>query len=332
MSIPVTQRVAFRCRVLFSLPIVGAGITLGIIDLIVPREQAASVLAKIAAAPVTLGADVIAAYYHLALAAVLVIVVCLTSIWWSLNWLITDGLKMLRANERSLLWGGVAIAIAMPILLLLTQLTLLPDCSKLAIDDCVTSTLFQFTIKRVYLAKFAFVWDADSLACIVFVAYLLGAVIVATTVGTASSSPLSAGRTEEQFDRMKVLNTVLFLTTVVLLAAMITAKSRFNVGLATLGAPVIDKSPNLAFLAYQTTASAIMAYWATVLSLSLALIYLPGVYLLSRSSDFKVAGPLASLFGPGGPNFSTLLKAAAIISPPVINKLTELLSAAPTGT
>jgi DMSO reductase anchor subunit len=239
---------------------------------------------------------------------------------------------MLRSNQQSLLWGGVVIAIGLPILLLAAQLTLHPGCDRLEIDDCVTGTLFQFTIKRVYPAKFTFVWDADFFACMVFVSYLLGAVIVAITAGTAPSNALSASKTEEQFNRVKILNTVLFSTTAVLLVSMVTAKLRFDVGLATLGAPVIDKNPNLAFLAYQTTVSAIMAYWATVLSLSLALIYLPSFYLLSRSTDIKLVGPISSLFAPDGANFSTFLKAAAIISPPIINKLIELLGAAPTGT
>jgi hypothetical protein len=327
MSIAETQRVTLSCWILFFLPLVGAGITLCTIDLIVPRDpkQVATVLAKIAAAPANFGADVMAAYYHFALAAVIAIVACFASIWWSLNWLLTDGLKMLRSNERSLLWGGVVIAIGLPNILLAAQLTLHLGCKRLEIDDCVAGTLFQLTIMRFSQAKFAFVWDADLFASMVFISYLLGAVVVAITAGTAPNKALSASKTEEQFNRIKILNTVLFLTTAILLVAMVTAKFRFNVGLATLGAPVIDKNPNLGFLAYQTTASAIMAYWATVLSLSLALIYLPGFYLLSRSTDIKLAGP-------NGPNFSTFLKAAAIISPPIINKLIELLSAAPTGT
>ena len=76
---------------------------------------------------------------------------------------------------------------------------------------------------------------------------------------------------------------------------------------------------------------AVMAYWATVLSLCLALIYLPGAYLLTYGSGNKSAFILSPVLNPTHENFMRLLKLAAILSPPVINKLVEVISSVPKG-
>ena len=74
-----------------------------------------------------------------------------------------------------------------------------------------------------------------------------------------------------------------------------------------------------------------MAYWATVLSLCLALIYLPGAYLLASDSGKASTFVLGQIFAPTEENFMRLLKLAAILSPPVINKLVDVISTSPKG-
>jgi hypothetical protein len=317
------------------LPLIGLALALGTIDLIVPRDQASidTVLAPIKAAKPQFGAEVIAAFYHMAVAAAWASAICAISLWWCLRWIFGQGYRELTAQERPFFWGGLVFAIGFPLIFLLGRDP--NDCRHFAIDDCVTSALFQQTIQRVYTAKFAFVWDSDLLACLVFTTYLVSSLTVAVAVGTAplgendQSHRPSSLQTIEQ--RTSVLNSVLFLTTAILILAMLAAKFRFDVGLATLGAAPTKEVPNWPFAAYQAVAMAVMAYWATVLSLCLALIYLPGSYLLTYGSGNKSAFILSPVLNPTHENFMRLLKLAAILSPPVINKLVEVISSVPKG-
>jgi hypothetical protein len=323
---------------LYALPLIGLALALGTIDLIVPRDELSidTILAPIKAATPKFGAEVVAAFYHMAVAAAWASAICAISLWWCLRWIFGEGYRELTAQERPFFWSGLVFAVGLPLVFLAWHKA--DDCRHFAIDDCVTSELFKQTIQRarVYKATFAFGWDSDLLACLVFTTYLIASLTVAVAVGTAplgGKNDRSSGHSSLQAleQRTSILNTVLFLTTAVLILAMLAAKFRFDVGLATLVPAPTKEAPNLPFAAYQAVATAIMTYWATVLSLCLALIYLPGSYLLTYGSGNKSAFILSPILTPTHENFMRLLKLAAILSPPVINKLIEVISSVPKG-
>jgi hypothetical protein len=320
---------------LFALPLVGLALALIPVDLLVPRTPAAieKVVAVIKEADRKFGASAMAASYYVGIAASLAWAACAVTLWWCLTWIFAQGRRELTPSERRFFWGGLIFAFAIPIGFLAGHK---PDvCEHFTIDDCVTIALFKNTINVAQDARFAFKWDADVLGWPVFTTYLISSLTVALAAGTTPpTDKAQVGARASHLtidDRTNTLNTVLFLMTAVLLAALLAAKLRFDVGLATLGAPPTKEAPNAAFAAYQAIASAVTAYWATVLSLCLALVYLPGAYLLATHSDQKPSLILATVFTPSNENFMRLLKLAAILSPPIINKLIELISAGPKG-
>jgi hypothetical protein len=319
---------------LYALPLLALALCLATIDTVVPRDPVAidQTIARIKNAKPTFGAEVMAAFYHMAIAGAFAAAICVVNLCWCLGWLFCRGYKELTINERRLFWSGLIFAIVIPLIFLAAHKP--TECTRFAIDDCMASALFKNTIQIAHPARFAFAWDADLMACLVFITYLISILTVSVAAGTTpvpgKDQPNGeATLTIEQ--RMNVLNSVLFLTTAVLISAMLAAKLRFDVGLATLGAAPTKEAPNLAFVAYQTVASAIMAYWAAALSLCLAFIYLPGAYLLARDSGGGSTFILGPIFAPTQENFIRLLKLAAILSPPVINKLIEIIGVAQKG-
>jgi hypothetical protein len=331
------QRRILRGIALFLVPIVGALVPLILVDVLVPRSesQAVQLTQKIAITTTTLMAEVGAAFYYVAVSAAITIIICAATIWCCCDWLFKSGLKEATARERGWIWLGITLAVAFPIGLLFFQILFSDGCSKFAIDDCVTKALFTNTIHKLYPRPqfFAMNQDANFMACLVFMSYLIA--VVTNSTAAASAYPVKAHardrnkRAVDVSERANILNLVLFLIAGVLVAAMVTAKFRFDVGLATLGPPPTPKAPNAAYQAYQTLASAIMAYWASVLSICLALIYLPSAYVLNRKTTDSSERGLTSFFSLNRENGLRLLKAAAIVSPPIINKLIEIFAALP---
>jgi hypothetical protein len=320
---------------LFALPLIGLALAVIAVDWIVPRERDAieKAFALIKTSKPTFGASAMAAFYYVGIAASLAWAACAVTLWWCLNWLFTEGKRELTTDQRRLFWGGLTFALVVPIVFLALHDP--SNCRHFTIDDCVTIALFEHTVQIAHPTRFAFRWDADVLGWPVFTTYLVSTLTVAVAAGMPPppekdhASARSTHLTTEQ--RSNTLNMVLFLTTAVLLCVLLAAKLRFDVGLATLGAAPTKDAPNLPFAAYETIASAVMAYWATVLSLCLALVYVPGAYLLATESGTKPPLLLTTIFTPSHQNFMRLLKLAAILSPPIINKLIELLSASPKG-
>ena len=101
---------------------------------------------------------------------------------------------------------------------------------------------------------------------------------------------------------------------------MITAKFRFGLGLATLNPSTPANGVSPAYTEYQVTANAIASYMAAVQSVFLALLYVPGTMLLS---------PKALIIELNGENFARLAKLFAIFSPPIVTKLVDVFSSAP---
>ena len=169
--------------------------------------------------------------------AALASAVSVISLWWCLTWISDRGFQELTLRERPYFWAGLLFAIAFPLALLIGHLLLPPFCNRLAIDDCATSALFRYTIQRVHSARFAFVWDSDLLASLVFTTYLVSTLTVVVAVGTAPRESIE--RTLEVSDFGAANGCPQFsslLTTAVLLSALFAAKLRFDVGLSTLGA------------------------------------------------------------------------------------------------
>ena len=133
---------------LYALPLLGLALALVTVELIVPRRQAAidEALALIKAAKPTFGAGVMAAFYHVGIAATLASAVCAISLWWCFKWIYAQGFRELTPGERPFFGGGLIFAIAAPILFLACHRPF--ECKRFAIDDCVTTELFKDTIQR----------------------------------------------------------------------------------------------------------------------------------------------------------------------------------------
>jgi hypothetical protein len=328
-----TQR-TIRGVALFCIPLIGAYLPVGSVDLIVPRGHREQALAKISG-EISLNAEVLAAFYHVAISGAVVFVVCITSLWCCINWLLKTGLPEARDDERPWIWISLVVAVALPTILLLVQLMSPANSCKFSIDDCVTKLLLAKTIRqKLDDVFFAMNHDIDFLAWIVFLTYLVAAATVATAAGTFHPSEPQQGAENEQkaSERRATINMTLFLTAAVLVSAMVAVKFRFDIGLASLGSPPAKTAPNPAFSAYQTLASAIMTYWASVLSLWLALIYVPSAYVLSERTSPLDEGRFSHFFSLNRENAMRLLKLAAIVSPPIVNKLLEVFTAIPKGT
>jgi hypothetical protein len=148
--------------------------------------------------------------------------------------------------------------------------------------------------------------------------------IAAVTVAIAVSTFRPTDDTYEK-DRTLVQN-VLMLMAGVLIAAMIAVKLRYDVGLTTLGAPPAATAPNDAYAGYQVLTSSIMTYMAVTLSLALAMIYLPGALILSYSKELPAGSVADGLLNFNRAHILQLLRAAVILSPPIINKLFEIFT------
>jgi hypothetical protein len=308
---------------LFVMPIVGAVLPLITVDLIVPRTKAIDLLPAIVTTSKA-GAATMAAFYHVAISAAITIILCLVSIGWS-GFRLNEILTTLKTQpEKRWFKIAIAVAIVLPVGLLALQFLLPPSLAeKLALDDEVTRLLFDRTIRKDDPKSTAMRYDAPIVGCFVFVAFLLATATVAAT--TASKTQTAPAKPDDKSG--SVLNTALFLTAGVLVAAMVTAKFRFDVGLSMMGDIPTPTVKNPAYSAFQVVASAIMAYWAAVLSLCLALIYVPSATILNGGTS-----ALADLFTFNRENGVRLLKLAAIVSPPVINKLIETFATLPKAT
>jgi hypothetical protein len=307
----------------FIIPLfLGLVLSLVAVDLFVPRDQDTirQFAAKITGP--SFGARAAAALYHLAVAATITTIACAVSIWFC-GRSITSLLTGFTPAERRWTVFGVAVAIAVPLTLLVLQLTLSGDCSTywgnwVGVDDCVAKELFNRTILAKYAPKpyFAVNHDWQFLTCVIFIAYLLAG------SGAAAAASRVPATEADRARLLNILNVTLFLMAAVLVAAVITAKFRFDVGLATLDKMVGDKS-NPAFAEYEALASGITTYWAAVGSLWLALIYLPGAYFLHRGDPATGGHDFLLVFTSNREIGLRFLKIAAIISPAVVGKLIE---------
>src|SRR3954466_2866499 len=93
----------------FLGPIVGFFVALSVVDIVVPRERHAEFTAEISGAR-AFGANVGAAYYYLALATALVVVLCAVCLWYNAEWLARIYSSRLTRGQRQSSLAGAAIA------------------------------------------------------------------------------------------------------------------------------------------------------------------------------------------------------------------------------
>jgi hypothetical protein len=327
-----------RGAVLYAIPVVGACLPLFIVDQLSPSGHP-DVIAKIATSDVNFGADAAAAIYYVSISYAVTVVVAFGAIWCFAQWLRCTGLPEATPQERRWIWLGIGIAIAIPVLFLVwhgAPSSVSHEASSICtkINDCLTKKLFEHTIYRTGIAtSFAMRHDVNVMAALVFMAFLLAVTAVSTSTGTCKAITAREPNASEEVlkqsanERMSVVNMALFLMAALLVSAIVTAKFRFDIGLATLP-PSPKGEISAAIKAYHSLSSAIMTYWASILSLSLALIYLPSAYLLTLRPMAAGLGGLPRFFELNRESGLRLLKLAAIISPPIVNQLIETLAKA----
>jgi hypothetical protein len=298
------------------------------VDIIVPRDRHAEFVQQIVKGKVTFGAEVGAAFYYVAVSTALVVVLCLACLGYCIQWL-AQTYSSFSPERKKWTIAGIVAAIALPLAVLSVQLKFAPGCDRIGIDDCVTNALLEATITRQELHHqkfFSMRNDSNILSCIVFVTYLIATLTIAVAASSLPPDPKQPpSNAPEIGQRISLLNTILLLTSAVLVSGLITAKFRFDVGLATLVVESVDK-PGASIAAYKTIASAITAYWATVLSMWLALMYLPGSALLNGYIGQDGKPDMTKMFELTRENGIRLIKLAAILSPPLVNKLIEVFA------
>jgi hypothetical protein len=301
---------------IFFLPIVAALAPMGAAWLLVPRGSAAAQLLAGLVIPIPPGdrPEVAAAMYSVAVAATITIASCAISLAYSLSYLLgRTSHKLERRRQLVILLSVLVVAV----------LLFFAWYSPGFIDDELTRKLFCKTRLTSINPPWAFDWDAKILGFLVYTSFAQAALAVA--VASVASEDLHKTPPAEQQDKSKiepseeeiVMRATLFLTATVLVSAMITAKFRFAVGLAAIG-----PAQNAAYIQYNVVSSSVAAYWAAVLSLSLAFIYVPS----ALRANFVREGNIGPFLISNRDNLMRLLRFGAILAPPIINKLIDLVA------
>lgn len=312
------------CIVLAALPVVAALLPQLSVELLVPRDMIAAFLPEHAGAPKLFSSRVVAALYHYAIAATCTVVAAIVCLWYSAKTLRTE-----LAGEGGRLRGHV-------VLLLIAAFGLASIClfDTGAVDDTTTRYLFERSgvtgirpgldwFGLTFSSSLPFKWDGRVLGFATYLAFAVAAVTCATAATTAppvpstdTGEPVANGPAQQ---RMTIVRTSLFLATAVLLVSMVTAKLRFDVGLAAIGAPAKDAPPTDAYAAYEAVANAINSYWSVVLSLALAALYVPPALALYPPYLWEKGQQGGTeWFALTTENVTRGLRLLAILSPPVI--------------
>jgi hypothetical protein len=305
----------FRCAELFMLPIAGALLTILAAQMYVSHDDAICHLLEIKKATPTLSGRTIAASYYLTCATAVLFLICCANFSIAVN-------ELYRSNYLPRRSPGLVPIIVVATLALAIGCSFVPG----AVDDNVVRTLFAISYgaavgnpipecsgNNIAPAGFVLGHDAKFYGVLVFASYMISAAAGAVVVATSPGRPTEADTSR----RISSLNRLLFSTAAVLVAAIITTKFRFDLGLAALGTPPSDSSPNVGYVEYQAVANAISAYMAIIQSVFLALLYVPSTMLLS---------PQVLVFEFSEANFFRLAKVLAIFSPPLVSKLMDVFS------
>ncbi len=313
---------------LFIMPIAAACVPLVTVDVIVPRDSPEWVADL--SAPLKFGASTMASLYDLAIAGAILAVFCVAAVLCYAFMIAWIAKRSMFARERKYLNVAAILAFGFPVILLAVQLSLPVTCNRLGIDDCVTRHLLDATIGQKYHTTFAMHHDSEVLAYLIFTSFLL-AVLTAAAL-SSSSIPPDKERSSEHIEmisaeeRWFMLNMVLFVTAAALVLATIVARLRFNVGLTTIDSTGAKDAAASARQAYQTVVSAIMIYWTSILSLCLALLYVPNAVVLALGEKGGiVSAPVTFLRYLTRDGFLRALKVFAVVSPPLVSKVADLL-------
>lgn len=320
----VTHKTICRFGFLFLLPLAGAFAAIIAAQIFVSHDTSTYRLLALPYATPVPSSRTIAAEYHLAVANTFVFIVCVTSLYFAIRWIVKSAPSFVPPSTLN--WFRALFAIALLIACLSFKITgavddeasrlLFAATYKIANGDIVANSFEEIRkLAHCKLSGFALAFDARILGFFVFLSYMTSAMIVAA----AATHPANMSKAEGE-RRVAVVNSALFAMAIVLVVAMITIKYRFDLGLATLEPPKKDTTDASAFLEYQNIASAISFYMAAIQSIFLALLYFPAVYLLA---------PQTIAFDISNPNFSRFAKLLAIFAPPITTKIIDVFAAAP---
>jgi hypothetical protein len=319
----VRQDQLFWATIIFALPIIGALVPQAVVYVLVPRDYAAQMLRDTFAVILSPGSkpEVVGAMYLVAIASTITLVTCAISLVFCVSWLAKEGSKIFDNSLRRSVW---ATAVTIPLVF-----SMLAYGLNGLVDDAVTRALFDRAGLLTINWPYAFDWDAKALGFLVYTSFAEASLViaVATLVSTHPSREPRARDSEQNSKKATVIDTILFLTTAVLVAAMITARFRFDVGVAAIGPLSKANTHNISFVEYQSVSSSILTYWATVLSLSLACIYLPGTLRLTFVQGSVTASKFEKILTLNKDNLMRLVRLGAVLSPPIINKLIQTFTA-----
>lgn len=331
---PSTDRFASNivfCVILSALPVAAALLPQIWVEFLVPRNSMAEFIKEWPQTTSPKTPKTVVALYHYAVAAAFTVAAAVASLWYSLSMLrgpLANKDRRMPSHVKLLLVAALAIA----------SLCLI---SRGVVDDTTTVTLF----KRAGLASVhpeislffinipsasPFDWDGRILGFATYLAFAVAAVTCAAAATSAPNVPPRRPATAEDkgpaIQRMTIVRTSLFFATGVLLVSMVTAKIRFDVGLAALGG--IESGSEPAKI-YADVANAINAYWSVVLSLALAALYVPPAVALYPPYLWEM-GEAGSdkdeWFGFSKENITRVLRLAAIVSPPVIAQVIKVFT------
>lgn len=331
------------CLFLFALPVLAAMLPQLWVDMLVPRDQIETYLYGLGNARTAFPPAVIPSLYHYAIAASCTIVACGASLWYSATTLRSTIARDFERWPPYIIWLiGAALAIA-----------LLCVVFNGVVDDKTTKLLFERSgvttirpsvglIGWEFKPPIAFNWDGRILGFSVYLAFTVAALTCAVAATTAPAIPvapavpaLSEGAVSPTpqkgpaSERMAIIRISLFLATAVMLAAMITAKLRFDVGLAAMGAPTKGAAANVPYEIYQSVANAISAYWSVVLSLALAALYVPPAMVLNPPYVWEKGEHDKDInwFSLNHEGTTKILRLMAILSPPIVNQIITTMTA-----
>lgn len=311
------------CVLLAALPVAAALLPQLWVELLVPRDTIASYLPALAKPPQAPAFGTIPALYHYAIAASCTVVAAIASLYYS-----AKALRATFSNGTGRLPGHV-------VLLLVAAVGIAAIClfDRGTVDDTTARLLFkQSGVAPIhprldwfglnFASALPFDWDGRILGFTTYLAFLVAAVTCAAAATTApsapypgTSQPVENGPAKQ---RMTVVRTSLYFATAVLLVSMVTAKLRFDVGLAAIGAPAKGVAASAAYSSYEAVANALIAYWSVVLSLALAALYVPPALALYPPYLWEKGEKEIDWLALNEENITRALRLIAIVSPPII--------------
>lgn len=302
------------CVLLAALPVLAALLPQLWVFLLVPRDDIAEYLPAALSMHNALSPAVISRLYIYAIAASCTVVIAIASLWYS--W---TTLKETFSEKDGRLPRHIVVLLVLAFALACAAfyVDVIDDKTVHRLFDQSGVTKIQPTLIFGLMSPLPFNWDGRVLGFFVYLAFSVAAVTCAAAATTAPThnTPRAAKSIPNgpAKRRVEIVRISLFLTTGVLLAAMVTAKLRFDVALATFG----DLEAGVHH-SYTMVAAAITSYWSVVLSLALAALYVPPTLALYPPYLWETRQDHLPWFSFNSENLMRVLRLVAIISPPLV--------------